>query len=197
MPPGLLRNAGDHAAASEAPADTGRRRLRDALARFPTGVVVATAVAADGTLLGMTLNSFTSVSLEPPLVLFCIDRRALSRHAWEQVPGYAINVLANDQGPLSNRFARAGAAKWAGTPFVAGLHGAPLLQGAVARFECSAERLADGGDHLVFIGRVERHWFDPETRPLVFHRGRYAAFEETAGPTPAAEWTGWPLPIHY
>jgi flavin reductase (DIM6/NTAB) family NADH-FMN oxidoreductase RutF len=171
--------------------------LRDALARFPTGVVVATAATPGGTLLGMTLNSFTSVSLDPPLVLFCIDRRSLSLSAWASAPGYAINVLAEQQGELSNRFARAGIWKWAGTVFSTGLHGAPLLDGAVARFECAAERQADGGDHLIFVARVERHWFAPESRALVFHQGRYAAVADSLGPTPVAELASWPLPIHY
>jgi flavin reductase (DIM6/NTAB) family NADH-FMN oxidoreductase RutF len=179
------------------PADASRRGLRGALAQFPTGVVIATAATTDGALLGMTLNSFTSVSLDPPLVLFCIDRRSLGLSAWERAPGYALNVLAEHQGQLSNRFARAGVEKWAGTAFVSGLHGAPLLEGAVARFECRAERRLDGGDHVIFLGLVERHGSAAERSALVFHRGRYGAVADVAAPAPAAELSCWPLPIHY
>jgi flavin reductase (DIM6/NTAB) family NADH-FMN oxidoreductase RutF len=77
------------------------------------------------------------------------------------------------------------------------LHGAPLLHGAVARLECSAERRVEGGDHVVFVGRIERHWCDPTDRALVFYRGRYAAVADLAGPAPVPELASWPLPIHY
>jgi flavin reductase (DIM6/NTAB) family NADH-FMN oxidoreductase RutF len=177
--------------------DLARRRLRDALAHVPTGVVIATTMTADGTKLGMTMNSFTSVSLDPPLVLFCIDRRALSLPAWQRVPGYAVNVLASRQGELSNRFARPSPAKWAGVASTMGLHGAPLLQGAIAHFECTAQERVDGGDHVIFIGRIERHRADADSPPLVFHRGRYAEVADPLTTTPAAQLANWPLPIHY
>lgn len=174
------------------------RRLRDALASFPTGVVIATAWHAETGALGMTMNSFTSVSLQPPLIMFSIDRRAASLPAWLHATGYAVNVLASDQEHLSNRFARALTSKWEGVKFAHGLYDAPLLDAALACFECSSYRQFDGGDHVIFLGRVERFTCDGAASPLVFHRGRYgtvAARPEAM--THAALPAGWPLSIHY
>ena len=173
------------------------RRFRDALGHVATGVVVATAFTNDGVPLGMTMNSFASVSLEPPLVLFCIDRRARGLSDWLRVTGYAINVLAERQSDLSNRFARPGADKWRGVSFVPGLHRAPLLDGVCARFECTAHRQLDGGDHVIFVGLVERHWADPAASALAFHRGRYVQLADPLAVRPAPELVSWPLPIHY
>jgi flavin reductase (DIM6/NTAB) family NADH-FMN oxidoreductase RutF len=173
------------------------RRLRDALGHVATGVVVATALTGDGVRLGMTLNSCASVSLDPPLVLFCIDRRARGLPDWRRVAGWAVNVLAARQSELSNRFARPGADKWRGVGFVPGLHGAPLLDGVCARFECTAHDQLDGGDHVILVGRVERHWADPGSPALVFHRGRYAQLADPLAVRPAPELASWPLPIHY
>lgn len=175
------------------------RRFRDALALFPTGVAIATAAGEDGAPLGLTISSFTSVSLDPPLVLFCIDRRALSLPAWLRAPGYAVNVLAGPQQALSSQFARARGAKWAGVEFDAGLHGAPLLRGALAHFECEAYDHVGGGDHVIFVGRVERFATRPAAHPLVFHRGRYASVHaaDAAAEDEAALAAAWPLSIHY
>jgi flavin reductase (DIM6/NTAB) family NADH-FMN oxidoreductase RutF len=182
--------------------DDARRRLRDTLAQVPTGVVVVTAPTADGVPLGMTMSSFVSVSLDPPLVLFSIDRRSRGIGAWLAAAGYAINVLSTAQGGLANRFARPGSDKWAGVGSSPGLHGAPLLDAAVAWLECTARERIDGGDHVIFVARVDRHWAAPERRALVFHRGRFAQVAELPGPGPAAELgdpalAGWPLAMHY
>ena len=176
--------------------------LRATLAQLPTGVVIVTAATAGGVPLGMTMNSFVSVSLDPPLVLFCIDRRSLGLAAWLAVPGYAINVLSVTQTGIANRFARPSPDKWHGVEAARGLHGAPLLEGAVARLECTAQECVDAGDHVIFVGRVDRHSAAPELAALVFHRGRFAQVASLPGETPAAEFAtagfaGWPLAMHY
>ena len=176
-------------------ADIEARRLRNALGSCPTGVVIVTAFDAHAGRLGMTINSFTSVSLDPPLVMFSIDRRALGLPAWLRAAGYAVNVLAAGQEHVSNQFARARNDKWKDVRFAAGLHGAPLLEGALARFECSPHRTFDGGDHVIFCARIERYTCDDDAAPLVFHRGRYGIVSPSsaAGIPPPV----WPLPIHY
>jgi flavin reductase (DIM6/NTAB) family NADH-FMN oxidoreductase RutF len=175
--------------------DLEARNLRKALSSLPTGVVVVTACDAQAGRLGMTMNSFTSVSLEPPLVMFSIDRHALALPGWLRAAGYAVNVLASSQEQLSNQFARALGDKWRGVRTTPGLHGAPLLDGAVARFECSARQTFDGGDHVVFLARIERYTCDQTAAPLVFHRGRYGVVSTSrdAGMPPP----DWPLSIHY
>ena len=165
--------------------------FRRALGKFPTGVCIVTC-RVDGEALGMTMSSFNSLSLDPPLVLFSIDRRAMGLPLWERAEGYAIHVLAETQQDISNRFARPSPNKWEGIPFRDGLHGAPLLPGAAATFECSAHARHDGGDHRLFIARVERFSADPDRRPLVFAQGRYAALHRSD-----TEASLWPLDIHY
>lgn len=151
------------------------RRLRDALGQFPTGVVIITALAASGERLGMTVSSFNSVSLDPPLVLFSVHRQANSFAAWQQVPCYAINVLNEEQEELSNRFARAKGEKWTGLSPLAGATGVPVLPNALVTFECESHARYDGGDHEIFIGRVValRDNLVKRGRPLVFFDGRY------------------------
>jgi flavin reductase (DIM6/NTAB) family NADH-FMN oxidoreductase RutF len=145
----------------------------------------------------MTMSSFSPVSLEPPLVLFSVDRRALSLEAWRRVPGYAINVLSEHQQGLSERFARPRADKWLGVEFQPGRHGAPLLTGAVAHLECEPHSQCDAGDHITFFGRVTRFAMGTAGAPLVFHESAYAgiARREAAGTEYLA--ARWPLPIHY
>ncbi len=150
------------------------RALRDGFGRFATGVCVVTARTGDGERLGMTVNSFSSVSLDPPLVLFSVAASAKGIEAWRGVGHYAVNVLASNQQEISNRFARAMSDKWGGLEIEAGEHGAPLIPGALARFQCRAEHQYPGGDHTIFVGRVTA--LDaprPHAEPLVFHAGRY------------------------
>ncbi len=164
--------------------------LRRTLGQFPTGVCIMTARHGDE-LLGMTMSSFNSLSLKPALVLFSIDRKSRSLAAWETVPSYAIHVLASNQESLSNRFARSGA-KWEGVDYKLGHGGAPLLSGAAAVFECDAHARHDGGDHVLFVGQVQRFTAHAERRPLVFAQGRYATLKEGHDAPPL-----WPLDIHY
>lgn len=151
------------------------RRFRNALGQFPTGVTIITTVAEDAELLGMTINSFNSLSLDPPLVLFSIHRQANSFHAWQKAQRYAINVLSEDQEELSNRFARSKSEKWIGQSILAGKTGMPLLPNAITIFECEAFGRHDGGDHEIFIGRVVELHENLATRgrPLVFFGGQY------------------------
>jgi flavin reductase (DIM6/NTAB) family NADH-FMN oxidoreductase RutF len=156
--------------------------LRTAFGRFATGVTIVTARAAVGELIGITVNSFSSVSLDPPLVLFSIDKGCGSLAGLRAASGIAINVLGRDQEALSFRFARALTDKWSGVAHQDGLAGAPLLEGAVACFECSPWAVYEGGDHLIFVCRVERYGCDLEKSPLLFYGGRYADLIEAATP---------------
>jgi flavin reductase (DIM6/NTAB) family NADH-FMN oxidoreductase RutF len=140
----------------------------------------------------MTMSSFNSLSLDPPLVLFSIDRRAASLPQWQAAAGYAVHVLAESQEALSNRFARPRSNKWEGVPWTAGHAGAPLLAGAACVFECDPFAQHDGGDHVLFLARVIRFSAHPDRRPLVFHQGRYSTLHKTDHAAAL-----WPLDIHY
>lgn len=148
------------------------REFRNALGSFATGVTIVTAVGEDGRRVGLTANSFSSVSLDPPLVLWSLARKAPSLSVFTDVSHFAINVLAEDQMALSNRFASPIEDKFEGVDWRPGLGGAPLIEGCVARFECRNHMQHDGGDHVIFVGRVDR--FDYTKRaPLLFLTGGY------------------------
>jgi flavin reductase (DIM6/NTAB) family NADH-FMN oxidoreductase RutF len=149
-----------------------KRAFRQALGRFPTGVCVLTSVV-DGVPLGMTINSFNSLSLDPPLVLFAIDERSASLSAWSKAEGYALNVLSEGQKETSERFALQRSKKWEGTRYVSGLFGAPVLSGIAALFECASARMFRAGDHVLFFGAVKRFRVFADRQPLVFHGGQY------------------------
>ena len=163
------------------------RALRVALGHFATGVAVVTASAASGPPIGMTVNSFSSVSLDPPLILFSIDKRAFSLDAFRAARGFAVNVLSGHQRELSARFAHALSDKWVGVGFHVGHNGAPLLQGALAHFECVPWADYDGGDHLIFVCRILRFALAGGSDPLVFFAGRYATLERGGLPQEAQE----------
>ncbi len=156
-----------------APDPANPRPYRDALGRYATGVAVVTArEAGGGGPLGITVNSFASVSLDPPLVLWSAARASL-RHAHFSVAGaFAIHVLAADQAELATRFSRNGA-DFAGIPFTLSDLGVPLLGNTLARFECVAETRHEGGDHTIILGRVIRFASGPLAAPLVFAQGGY------------------------
>ena len=151
------------------------RAFRTALGKFATGVTIVTARDADGQPVGMTANSFNSVSLDPPLVLWSVDRHALSAPAFRAAERFAIHVLADDQADLSNRFARKGEDKFAGLDW-AWSDGVPRLSGALATFECSTRAVHEGGDHEIIVGRVER-FAARDGDGLVFAAGGYATAE--------------------
>jgi 3-hydroxy-9,10-secoandrosta-1,3,5(10)-triene-9,17-dione monooxygenase reductase component len=147
--------------------------FRRALGAFATGVTIITTRAADGTPTGLTCSSFNSVSLNPPLVLWSLDNKAMSLPTFQAAPYFAVHVLAADQDSLSQRFARRGENKFAGLEVDAGVGGIPLLRGCTARFQCRSAFQYEGGDHVIFVGEVQS--FDrSDAPPLVFHGGKYA-----------------------
>jgi len=159
--------------------------FRAALGSFATGVTVITARAADGTPVGLTANSFNSVSLDPPMVLWSLAKKSLSLPVFCASSHWAVHVLAADQEALSGRFGRSGEDKFAGLDIESGTAGVPLLQGCAARFQCRGSFQHEGGDHVIFVGEVVS--FDRTDRaPLVFHAGRYAlaAQRDPAMPQP-------------
>lgn len=153
------------------------RDLRRALGAFPTGVAVVTARCTDGRTAGVTINSFASVSLHPPLVLWSLAGRAPSLAVFEAASHFAIHVLAEDQRALAERFCSPAEDKFAGLARSAGLGDAPLLEGVAALFECRRSHIYPGGDHIILIGEVGRYRYTGQP-PLVFHGGRYAAVAE-------------------
>lgn len=158
------------------------RRFRDALGQFPTGVAIVTARTRDGERLGMTVSSFNSVSLDPPLVLFSVHRQALTFAIWKAVDRYAINILNEEQEQLSNQFARAKGDKWEGISPLTGETGVPTMPNAAVVFECESYAHYDGGDHEIFVGRVaamHQHSVN-RGRPLVFFDGRYRQLASAA-----------------
>jgi flavin reductase (DIM6/NTAB) family NADH-FMN oxidoreductase RutF len=149
-----------------------QRALRDALGQFATGVTIITACTPHGERVGLTANSFSSVSLDPPLVLWSLSLYSPSLAAFQHSSHFAVHVLAAQQEALSQRFATSGIDRFKGLDAAEGLGGAPLIDGCVARFECRNEVRHAGGDHMIFVGRVER--FDHfGGEPLLFHGGRY------------------------
>jgi flavin reductase (DIM6/NTAB) family NADH-FMN oxidoreductase RutF len=150
-----------------------RLAFRDSLGCFVTGVTIVTTLGADGEHVGLTVNSFNSVSLEPPMVLFSLDRGAHSLPVFETSGAFAVSVLSDAHEALSNRFARRDADKWDGVACRIGTTGCRLLGGAMATFECTTYARYDGGDHVIFVGTVIAMKFDPGAKPLVYYRGAY------------------------
>lgn len=150
-----------------------QRTLRDALGSFATGVTVVTCLDAEGRPFGLTVNSFTSVSLEPPLLLVCISKRARCAPAIRTAGHFAVNVLQTGQQPASIRFSTRDEDRFGGTPWSTGETGAPLLLESLAVFECERSAVHDGGDHDIVVGRVVRASFDPHLDPLLYFRGSY------------------------
>jgi flavin reductase (DIM6/NTAB) family NADH-FMN oxidoreductase RutF len=150
------------------------RDLRQALGMFATGVTVVTTLGTDGKPVGLTCNSFSSVSLTPPLVLWSLGLYSPSLSAFLSVPRFAVNVLDAAQAALSRRFSSPAPDRFAGIRYAAGEDGVPLLEGALAHLECTIETRHYSGDHVVFIGRVARYRYR-DGEPLVFFRGRYGS----------------------
>lgn len=161
-----------------APAPLDPRALRDAFGTFMTGVTVVTSHDSDGNPLGFTANSFSSVSLDPPLILVCMANSSKNYDALTQANGFAVNILAEDQKEISNTFARPSDDRFAQVDWQPGPQGSPVLAGVSAWFDCTMHKTVEAGDHVILIGKVEA--FDANTAPgLGYARGAYV--------TPAAE----------
>lgn len=151
-----------------------KRALRNTLGRFATGICVVSAMGRDGRPVGLTINSFTSVSLEPPLVLFCLDNRSESLGAFLDSSGFALAILSDRQRAVSHAFASApAAARWDGVPFEIWESGAPVIPDALGVIDCARHATHDGGDHTIIVGRVLR-FANGEGRPLLYYGGGYA-----------------------
>ncbi len=149
------------------------REFRNALGAFATGVTVVTAAAPDGSRAGVTANSFNSVSLNPPMILWSLAKTSRSRAIFEQAAYWAVHILAADQDHLSNHFAKSAADKFAGLEIETGIGGIPLLKDYATRLQCKTAFKYEGGDHVIFVGEVLS--FDRrDVAPLVFHGGKYA-----------------------
>jgi flavin reductase (DIM6/NTAB) family NADH-FMN oxidoreductase RutF len=149
------------------------RTLRDALGSFATGVTVVTCLDGEDRPLGLTANSFTSVSLDPPLLLVCIHKRARCSAALLKAAHFAVNVLQTGQQPASIRFSTRAEDRFGANDWSRGEFGAPVLKESLGVFECAAHAVHEGGDHHILIGRVLKASFDPTLDPLLFFRGRY------------------------
>ena len=166
--------------------DVGYRR---ALAQFATGVTVVTTRSPEGVPVGLTVNSFNSVSLQPPLILWSLARQAASLSAFRTCAHYAVNMLAADQLDTAKRFATRGAERFGAIRWTVGANDVPILDGCVAWVVASNRSLYDEGDHVILVGEVV-DFGAPGGEPLIFHDGRYIA-SATEEPLPRELQTPW------
>jgi flavin reductase (DIM6/NTAB) family NADH-FMN oxidoreductase RutF len=149
-----------------------KNELRRVMGHFATGVTVITTLRKSGELHGLTANAFTSVSLVPPLVLVCVDKKADSYPCFDESKVFTVNILAADQEAISRRFAVSGGEKFQGIAYRDGANGAPILEGSLGYIECRVTTAIDGGDHTIYLGEVEQAE-TREAKPLLFFRGGY------------------------
>ncbi len=152
-----------------------KTEFRTALGMFATGVTIVTARKANGELVGLTANSFNSVSMSPPLVLWSLAHSATSMEAFATGSHYAINILSADQQELAKQFSAKGIDRFAGVNYQLGLAGAPLIDGAAATFECFNRSRYEEGDHVIFVGEVEHCAHRSGASPLLYHGGKFYA----------------------
>ena len=151
-----------------------KNQLRQVMGHFATGVTIITTFNKDGQMHGLTANAFTSVSLEPPLLLISVDKKAESYPAFEESKVFTVNILADEQEALSRKFAVSGGNKFEGVAYRRGANGAAILDGTLAHIECTLYAAYEGGDHSLYLGEI----LEAEVRegkPLVFYRGGYRA----------------------
>jgi flavin reductase (DIM6/NTAB) family NADH-FMN oxidoreductase RutF len=160
------------------------RDFRNALGTFATGVTIITAAAADGKPFGLTCNSFASVSLNPPLVLWSLGMFSQALSVFQNASHFAVNVLGASQQALATKFAKSSENKFAGVEWTPGLGKAPILADSVANFQCRAANRYYGGDHVIFLGAVEAYTYNHK-EPLLFARGDYGQFVPGDGISPA------------
>lgn len=154
------------------------KELRAAFGQFATGITVVTTCTKAGGKVGLTVNSFSSLSLDPPLILWSLVKHSPSLQIFCDAPHFAINVLSEEQHGVARQFATPVKDKFAGIDSQLGTHGVPLLVNALAHFECSRAQVYEGGDHLIFVGKVER-FSTFERRPLLFHKGAFQQISAT------------------
>lgn len=154
------------------------RAFRSALGSFPTGVAVVTTSASAEHHMGITVNSFTSVSLDPPLVLWCMDKKSDRYHAFTRAKSYTVSILGTDHQEVSSRLAKQGNHSLDGIALKPTRSGSPALADALAVFECEAEAVHEAGDHAILIGRVVHFARAEDGAPLVFFRGKYGALAQ-------------------
>jgi flavin reductase (DIM6/NTAB) family NADH-FMN oxidoreductase RutF len=154
-----------------------KNEFRRVMGHFATGVTVITTRRTNGELHGLTANALTSVSLVPPLLLVCVDKKAESYPCFEESKVFTVNILAHDQEALSRNFAISGGDKFRGVAYRVGANGAPILDGTLGYIECRVVGSFDGGDHTVYVGEVEQAEVR-EAKPLLFFRGGYREIGE-------------------
>ena len=151
-----------------------KNQLRQVMGHFATGVTIITTFNKDGQMHGLTANAFTSVSLEPPLLLISVDKKAESYPAFEESKVFTVNILADEQEALSRKFAVSGGNKFEGVAYRRGANGAAILDGTLAHIECTLYATYEGGDHTLYLGEIQEAEVR-EGKPLVFYRGGYRA----------------------
>jgi flavin reductase (DIM6/NTAB) family NADH-FMN oxidoreductase RutF len=156
--------------------------FKRALGQFATGITVVTSRDTDGRPLGLTVNAFSSVSLDPPLVLVCIDHRSGANHGIRDSGVFALSILSEQQEDWSRRFARPGPEKFQDVSFTMSRHGLLLVPGALVRMECAVRAAHLAGDHTIYVGEILDLEVKPG-RPLVYHAGHYQRLDEAGTPT--------------
>ena len=152
--------------------------FRRVLGNYPTGVCAITAITADGVYAAMVVGTFTSVSLDPPLVGFFPDKRSTSWPQIEKAGRFCVNVLAADQQSLCRQLSTSGADKYADVDFVLSDNGSPILSSAIAWIDCNLEQVVEAGDHYLALGSVLALDVSREEDPMLFFRGKYGGFAE-------------------
>jgi flavin reductase (DIM6/NTAB) family NADH-FMN oxidoreductase RutF len=152
--------------------------FRRVLGHFATGITIVTGLTADKTPVGLTVNAFTSLSLSPPLVLFCLDKRTASIDAFNKGNGFALNMLNEDQQELSIIFSTKVEDRFSKVDHVFWDTGVPILNGCIANLECVIDSVHEGGDHLIIVGQVKRLHQSDSGSPLLYFNGNYAQIKQ-------------------
>lgn len=150
--------------------------FRAALGNFASGVTVVTTKDADGNLHGLTVSAFSSVSMNPPLILICIQKSTHSYHAFEESKSFVVNILSDSQKEISNQFAFKHEDKFSGIDYKIGVLNIPVLDNCLVNLECTLKHSYDGGDHTIFVGQIENAVVN-EKNPLVYWKGNYRDLE--------------------
>ncbi len=154
--------------------------FRAALSKFASGVTVVTTKDAEGNLHGITVSAFCSLSLDPPLVLVCIEKTAGSHHAFTESGHFVVNILSEEQIGHSNQFASPIPDKFEGIEFVEGIKDVPVLKNALANLECSLVNSHENGDHTIFVGQIEKITLNDNDKPLLYFHGNYRMLKDFA-----------------